>query len=51
MSDASAGPALQGGDSEPTGGRMVLTFKLRVRDKHAARLNAHARVVSGGACP
>lgn len=43
VSDASASPALQGGDSEPAKGRMVLTFKLRVRDKHAARLNAQAR--------
>jgi hypothetical protein len=47
VSDASAGPALQAGDSEPATGRMVLTFKLRVRDKHASRLNAQARAGHG----
>lgn len=39
---ASAGPVLQGGDSEP----ILITLKLRLRDKHAAELNRQARAVT-----
>lgn len=39
---ASAGPVLQGENSEP----ILITLKLRLRDKHAAELNRQARAVS-----
>lgn len=44
MSDASASPALQGGVSEQ--GAQRLTFRYRIHDKHAPRLNAQARAVN-----
>jgi putative transposase len=41
---ASASPVLRGGDSEQT--MQTLTFKFRLRDKHATELNRQARAVN-----
>jgi IS605 OrfB family transposase len=46
MDSASAGPGVQAGDSEPVEGRMRITLKFRVKDKHTARLDAQARAVN-----
>ena len=43
---ASASPVFQGGDSDLFEKKMQLTYKFRLRDKHAAELNRQARAVN-----
>ena len=46
LTAASASPVLHGGDSEPFEKKMLLTYKFRLKDKHAAELNRQARAVN-----